>query len=219
MAHVTRARILRGERERNEIGAATVPANEHGRARIVSRHVAGAHDDARQIIGAAEARAQQLLEAARLESDRHAARREAELRADADARIAAALLALRAEDERRTERDVERLESTAVVLAERLIGEALAIEPARIGAMAQAALREARGVRRVVLEANPLDAATVKAQLEVLGLPEGTVSVEISADLARGDLLLKTNLGTIDARLKPQLQRLAEALSRARRAQ
>jgi flagellar biosynthesis/type III secretory pathway protein FliH len=49
-------------------------------------------------------------------------------------------------------------------------------------------------------------------------LSNDSVSIEARDELARGDLVLRTDLGTLDARLKPQLQRLADALSRAGRA-
>ncbi len=201
-------------------GAGTVDGNGRaaGRGRIVVRDVLEAHEEARVIVDAAKRAAAQIEADARAEAERSREALRAELRAEGDARIATALLAVRAEDEQRADRDLARLVETAVVLAERLLGEALALEPSLIQAMAQAALTEARGARRVIFEANPLDASALQAQLHALGLPSDGVSVESRDDLARGDLVLRTDLGTLDARLKPQLQRLADAVSRAARA-
>lgn len=227
MAVVSRGRIVRGAGDAapaTQKGADTVeigprspaPARSPvNRGRIVVSGVLDAHDEARAIVDVAKRAAAQIEIDVRAEAERSHQAFRAELRAEADARIAAALLAVRAEDEQRADRDLARLAETAVVLAERLLGEALALEPSRIHAMAQAALTEARGARRVVFEANPLDAAALQAQLHALGLPSDGVSVEARDDLARGDLVLRTDLGTLDARLKPQLQRLADALSRA----
>jgi flagellar biosynthesis/type III secretory pathway protein FliH len=186
---------------------------------VVPRSVVVAHDEARAILEAANAEAARILAGAQAERDRDREIERTALRAESDARLAAGLLALREEDERRAERDLERLASTAVVLAERLLGQALAADPDKIVPMARAALREARGARRLVFEANPLDASALQTELHALGLQADAVSVEPHDELARGDLVLRTDLGTLDARLKPQLQRLADALSRARRAE
>lgn len=217
MARVTRGRIVRAADLPANLPPASLPtlmvpvaearAREdarEGRARILTGAVADAHAEAARIVARARAEAERVHDA-----------RKREARADVEAEYAAALLGLRAEEERRAERDLERMLGTAVVLAERLVGEALAIAPSRILAMAQAALREARGARRVIFEANPLDAEPLRAQLQLLGLPEEATSIETNDTLARGDLVLKTNLGRVDARLNPQLQRLADALSRA----
>ena len=202
MARIERGRIIRRE--------ALAPGREKtlvsgkpsaGRGRVIAAEIANAHESAQQrahaIVAAAEARAEEVVEA----------------------RVAAALLASKVDEERRAERDQERLIQTAIVLAERLIGTSLELDAERIVHMAQAAIREARGARSFVIEANPLDAGPLRAQLDALGLPDGSVSVEERAELARGDLVLKTNLGTVDARLRPQLERLKSALSRAGRGQ
>ncbi len=200
MVRITRGRIVR--REELGAGAAALGAGHERtlrsgapggrRGRVVPAEIADAHERAHAIVAAAEARAEEVVEA----------------------RVAAALLATKVDDERRAERDQQRVIQTAVVLAERLVGAALVLDAERIVPMAQAAIREARGARSFVIEANPLDAGPLRAQLDALGLPDGSVSVEERAELARGDLVLKTNLGTVDARLKPQLERLKSALSR-----
>ncbi|MBK6695860.1 MAG: hypothetical protein IPG50_27185 [Myxococcales bacterium] len=230
MTTIARGRILRGGAAPNNAPAAIPTAAPRGggnatraadaesrRGRVLSSAAAEAHDEAAQIRARAHAEARTVHEeaAGRIAAERAAVERA--LRAEADARLAAGLLALRAEDDRRAERDAQRLADTAVALAERLLGATLELDPSRIGALARTVLAEARGVRKLIFEANPLDADALRAQLEGLSLPEGT-SVEAREDLARGDLVVRTNLGTLDARLEPQLQRLAEALARARNA-
>jgi flagellar biosynthesis/type III secretory pathway protein FliH len=121
-------------------------------------------------------------------------------------------IALRHEDERRAERDQERTITVAVALAERLVGGALELDPTLIASIAKTALEEARGTRRVLIEANPADAEPLRASLATLGRAEGSVHVTINETLARGDLCLHTELGTLHARIAPQLERLAQAL-------
>lgn len=235
MARVTRGRIIRAGEATLAAppSAMAYPATATGgkpaspsstsaerstttRGRVVVREIVDAHEDAVAIVAAARAEAERIgEEAARQRAQLEGVLRE-ELRHEGDARIAAALLELRAREEARVDRDLERLVATGVALAERIIGASLSLEPERIATMATAALREARGARRVTFEANPLDANTLRAQLQTLGLPEDAISVEARDDLARGDLVLVTDLGTLDARLQPQLKRLAEALSSRR---
>ena len=131
------------------------------------------------------------------------------------ARIAAEHLALRLGEEQRAERDLDRTLEIAALLAERVVGEALALEPARIGVLATTALQETRGARRVRIEACADDVPALEGMLADLG--EGIATVEPSGDLERGSLVVHTELGRIDARLGPQLTRLAEALREALR--
>ncbi|HVJ91224.1 MAG TPA: FliH/SctL family protein [Labilithrix sp.] len=130
------------------------------------------------------------------------------------ARLAASFLALRHEEAGRLERELDRLVELAVIVAERLIGEAIRVEPARIAALAASALMEARGARRVRIDASPED---IPALTEALGAIGQTTEVTPDTTLGRGSLVVHTDLGRIDARLEPQLSRLAVALREALR--
>jgi flagellar biosynthesis/type III secretory pathway protein FliH len=100
----------------------------------------------------------------------------------------------------------------ARLLAERLLGTALRLDPGLVVSLAERALSEARGARRVRLVAHPDDAARLEAQGESLGATLD--ALEILADPARapGDLRLETEIGVLDAQLAPQLDRLAQKL-------
>ncbi len=102
----------------------------------------------------------------------------------------------------------------AVLLAERIIGAEVDKNPAKIMEMALRLLEETRGAKKAVLEANPIDAETLRAQTAGGGEP---ITVEANPELARGSLVVHTDLGTIDGRLTPQLERLAAALRDALR--
>jgi flagellar assembly protein FliH len=188
--------------------------SEGGRRRIARAEVE-AHVEAERIVLDAKERADALLARARDEALGVADRAATEARAAEHAKVAALYLALRTEQERRAELDLDRAVALAVVLAERLLGEALEQRPEHIAALARQALAEAGGARRAVIEAHPLDEGALKSHLVNLGMGEGSVEVRVSPELSRGSLLVHTNLGTLDAKLSPQLERLAAAVREA----
>jgi flagellar biosynthesis/type III secretory pathway protein FliH len=177
---------------------------------------------------AAQARIGEMLETAKRDSERivsearDAARETAERAAKEaeereQAKLAAAWIALRAREEKRADVDLDRAVQLATVLAERLIGAALEIDPAKAVALAKHALSEARGARRATILAHPEDAAALAARIDALGMPDGTVTVLADDSCSRGSLAIQTELGIVDARLHPQLERLAVALREALR--
>jgi flagellar biosynthesis/type III secretory pathway protein FliH len=180
--------------------------------RRVPREVVDAHLVAKRLLDEARKEADAILERARESAERVAARAAEEARQAEHAKVAALYLALRREEERRDERDLDRTMSLARILAERLLGETLDLEPARIFALTRQALAEAKGATRAVIEASPLDADALRSHVLDFGLPEGALDVKIDPQLSRGSLRVHTNLGTLDVQLTPQLERLAKAL-------
>jgi flagellar biosynthesis/type III secretory pathway protein FliH len=164
--------------------------------RRIAREIMDAHDEAERI--------------------REAAKRDAALEAREEevARLAASFLALRKADDERAERDLDRAVELAKILAERLVGEGLKIEPERIAGLAANALAETRGARNVRIDANPDDVAPLREALASVG---HEAALNVDPALARGSLVVHTDLGTIDAQLRPQLDRLAKALREAMR--
>jgi flagellar biosynthesis/type III secretory pathway protein FliH len=170
---------------------------------------------AKRIVNEARAEAAETLRRAGEEAARATADAAKEARENEIAKLSAGFLALRIADERRAERDLDRAIGLACVLAERLLGEALERDPARILALARQALLEARGANRAVIEASPLDAETLRSHVLDMSVAEGSIdAVDIRVDplLSRGSLRIHTNLGNLDAQLTPQLERLAKAL-------
>jgi flagellar biosynthesis/type III secretory pathway protein FliH len=144
----------------------------------------------------------------------------AEARQHAETELAARWIALRERERAAIGRESERVVAMAAALAERLLGAALAVDPGRIAELARGVLDEARGARRAVVEAHPTDAEELRARLASLaneGLALESVEVRCDDALARGELRLHTDLGTIDARLAPRFERLAAALRHALR--
>ncbi len=208
-----RARIIKAEPGargpstslRNQTFARRVPAvvvDARGEADRIMREASAAAD---AIVADAKAAVEELTRSAAGQA------REEEI-----ARVAAELIAMRFSEEQRVERDLDRTIEIAVLLAERLMGDAIAGEPARVAALARVALQETRGARRMRIEACEADLPALRAMLA--GLGEGSVAtLDASDELARGSLIVHTELGRIDARLAPQLTRLAEALREALR--
>jgi flagellar biosynthesis/type III secretory pathway protein FliH len=173
--------------------------------RRIARAELEARERAARILEDARAKARTIAEEA-------AARAADEARATEHAKLAALYLDLRAADEQRAERDIERAVELASALAERLLGAEFARDPALVAQLARQALAEARGARRARIEASPLDVDALRAHLGSLGFPDGACEIVENDQLARGSLVLHTDLGTLDAKLAPQLDRLAAAL-------
>jgi flagellar biosynthesis/type III secretory pathway protein FliH len=216
MARLTRARIVsRGSPSR----ARVLPPAEATPATLsrISREEQSAREEAVRIVAEARRTATAIVDEARVKaaSAAESAGREA---AEAErAKLAAHMLALRLREERADEAGLDRAVELARVLAERLVGEALALDPTTIAKLARQALLEARGARTVRIEAHPDDVPALEEHLTALGLGAHVASVTADATIDRGCLRLRTDLGTLDAHLRPQLERLAAALRDALR--
>lgn len=189
--------------------AATAPVP---RGRRVPRDVVNAADQARRIVADAEERARLLVEAAARQAGDIRLRAEAEGRADGVAAVAAKAMQLAAHEARADERALDRTIELARLLAERLLGEALALDPTRIVALARRALADARGARRVRVVGHPDDLGVLEAERATLGAGLESLELVASPDRSRGDLRLETEIGVLDATLAPQLDRLAKRL-------
>lgn len=220
---LTRARVIKAKGTPASDDITRVTSAGELRARRIPALVVDAKEEAARIVAAADAKADAMLTEARasvasiVESAAHDAR-EKEL-----ARVTAELLVRRATEEEEAEKAIERTIELAALLAERLVGEAIAVEPARVTALARSALLEARGARQIRIEACADDVPALDALLASIAGGDGrdardardaasVARVEVSQELARGSLVVHTDLGRIDARLAPQLTRLAEAL-------
>lgn len=187
-------------------------------ARRIPAEIVDAHASAREIVARAEDRAKELIADARKAASNVAALAADEAGQAEVAKLAAAFIALRNREELRAEADTTRAIDLAVMLAERLVGAALEVHPERIAEMAKRALEEARGARKVTIAAHPLDVEALRSKVEELKLLHGALEIGVDPALSRGSLSLHTDLGSLDARLNPQLDRLAAALRDALRA-
>jgi flagellar biosynthesis/type III secretory pathway protein FliH len=194
--------------ERSDAGASTADAAtmttfDGLRARRIAGEVLTAREEAARIVATAREEAAAIREAAA-----HDARE-----ADA-ARLAVELLRLREAEARSAGTETDRVVEIALVLAERLVGEAIRIEPSRVAELAAAAIAEARGARRVRIDACPDDVAALR---ETLGAIGQAADIHPDETLGRGSLVVHTELGHVDGRLRPQLGELARAVREALR--
>jgi flagellar biosynthesis/type III secretory pathway protein FliH len=188
------------------------PGASPAQRRRIARELIEARLEADTVRNEARLAADDIVRRAREQAAREAAQAAREAREQEEARFAAGWIALRHAEDRRLERDAGRVIAVAVALAERLVGAALALDPARIADLAKTALAEARGARRVAIEASPQDAEALRHELAALGVDGLSADVCADETLARGELRLHTDMGTIDAKLAPRLDRLAAAL-------
>lgn len=172
--------------------------------------VVDAREEATRIVAEARAKADAIVAQASADAGAMARKAALDARETELARLAAEVIAVRSGAERRAERELDHTIQVAMLLAERLVGEGIAVEPARLAMLADGALKETRGARQLRVEACPDDVAALGAILAPLG--DGVAVIEANAELSRGSLVVHTELGRVDARLMPQLSRLADAL-------
>ncbi len=180
--------------------------------RRIAREEIEARLAAERIVGEARSQAEALIAETRTEAASTLAAASREARQEAHAELAARWLALRQAEQGALACAGERIVPVAVVLAERLLGASLALEPSRIVDLARTVIDEARGARRAVIDAHPLDADELKQRLTTNGLEVQSIEIRRDEALARGEVRLHTDVGTIDARLAPRFERLAAAL-------
>lgn len=111
----------------------------------------------------------------------------------------------------RAERDMVTL---AFEVARRLLGHKIEVQPEIVRDIVGQALTAARGREQIVVHVHPDDHDEVQAERDryarsLEGIP---VYFEVDADLDRGDCVIETESGRIDARLDTQLQVMREAL-------
>lgn len=164
------------------------------------------------IIKEAQTEADAIRARARSDGEASIALAAREAREGAQTELSARWLALRQVEAQHIENGSDRVVALAVALAERLLGAALDLDPARVVHLARAIFAEARGARRANIDAHPSDAPVLREQLTTAGLDVQSIEIREDPSLARGELRLQTDLGTIDARLAPRFERLAAAL-------
>jgi type III secretion system HrpE/YscL family protein len=182
---------------------------------VVPREVYDATEEAKRIVDEAQARATELVGAAR---DEAASIREDAARAgrDESRAQAAALLAEASAIRDRALRAAEReTAEVAIAVARRILGEEIALAPERVTALVGEVLARARRANDVTVTLHPDDAATLRSVqdtlLERAGRPARFTIVE-DPSLTRGGCIVRTELGQLDARIEVQLEALASAL-------
>ena len=179
--------------------------------RVVDSEIAQAATRAKRLVADAEA----VIAAERLQFETSLGRVRDELRIQARAEIELELAARVIEGAALRQRNLERagddIVELAKLMAERVIGEALTLNPARLVSMAQRCIAESRGSSQIVIFAHPGNADELSQGLQEAD-PTLAIRVEPDAELQRGDLRIETDVGTLDARIGTQLANLAAKL-------
>jgi flagellar assembly protein FliH/type III secretion protein L len=200
------------ERDEATVPHAVPPAPALGRVAPVAE--LAANERAQALLARAEAEATAILERAQTRAAALGTELATRARADAATALAARELALAAREGNTLERQLDQLVALSRLLAERLLGEALELDPSRVVALARRALTEARGAQKIKLAAHPDDVPLLERAFAGQELTP-PVLVVVDPNRRRGNLRLETDLGTLDAELAPQLDRLAEKLREA----
>ncbi len=204
-------RVLTREEAQNAVPGRRLHATERGLpfGRVVPKAFVDASAEATRMLANARAEALTLVAAAERKAADLKLLAEAEARAEASAKLAAHALSLATYEAKADERALERTVALARLLAERLLGASLAVAPEQVVTLAQQALAEARGARRLSIVAHPEDAKLLSGSLGSLGVAVDTVRVVADGARQRGSLRIETDIGVLDADLAPQLDRLA----------
>jgi flagellar biosynthesis/type III secretory pathway protein FliH len=208
-----RARIL----PRAEVSPASVRALPRSSPsanppRSVRRAVLDAEEQGRAIIAEARRQAELIQIRAQQAADDIRLQAEARARAEALALVVSQAVQFAKRETQRSRSSLDQAIDLATLLAERLLGQQLNLEPACVASLAQQALREAAGARRVTIVANPDDAAQLRATLTPASTELDDVQIKEDPSLPTGHLRVETELGVIEAELKGQLRRLAAQL-------
>lgn len=213
----TRARIIRSADAgqaahvappKAELSAAWLPP----RPRVIPRPLAEARAEARALLTKAREEAQQILTRAEAAANDLILQQQARARADALCLVVGEALELRKRQAELSRNVLDRCVDFATILAERVLGEELALSPERVRALARQVIEEAAGARHAIIVAHPRDATELRAGLGSLGSMLDSIGIEDDAMLSRGHIRVETELGVIEADLRGQLDRLATQL-------
>jgi flagellar biosynthesis/type III secretory pathway protein FliH len=182
------------------------------RPQVMPRSVAAAHEQAAAIKRRALTECAELRAQTEVELNALRVQTQADGRAAGYAELAALLLKQKAREAEVETAALGRVSTIARLLAERIIGQAVVLDPALLGSMALTALDEVRGARQIQIYVHPADELHVARPLAALRLPSASVSVVCDAQLAPGQLRITTDNGAFQADLGQRLDLLRDAL-------
>lgn len=110
------------------------------------------------------------------------------------------------------------LVALATQMAEKILFSELSIKPELLYNVVRAALREISAARHVTIRVNPYDISHIRSHLGSLSESMSSAAVlDVRPDdsLHRGDCLIDSDIGSLDARLATQLNALREQLETA----
>jgi flagellar biosynthesis/type III secretory pathway protein FliH len=167
-------------------------------------------NEAEQVLTAARNEARALVEQA--DTEAQAVRERA---ADAGrAELAALIATTRLEAARQLEQERAGLTRLAVRVAEKLLDEALDLQPERVNRIVASCLRRAVAAHRMEIRVNPDDQPLVEAALPRLSplTDADLLVVQGDAAVSRGGCVIASEHGELDGQLQTQLEAILRAL-------
>jgi flagellar assembly protein FliH len=139
------------------------------------------------------------------------------IRVDALARVAHAVEILKLQSARLAEQARSDALEIGFQVARRILEAEVKADPGAVIALAKSAIRRAGESRKVVVRVHPEDLATLEGAAEAGDLQVGVATVELQPDpaLVRGDVLVDTDFGRVDGRLRTRLDELHRSASLA----
>lgn len=171
--------------------------------------------DAAAIRRAADEEAARVLATARVEAERARAEASAEGRERGLAAVTELLVAARADAARTRRESLADLRALAVRIADKLLGRALALDPAVVVDLTAAALQHAGEPKAIRVRCHPDDLTLLergRPRLLERCRSAGALRLEASDDVPRGGCIIESELGIVDARLAVQLDAIERAL-------
>jgi len=147
------------------------------------------------------------------EAPERVARRDAEARAEALERVAHAVEVLRLQAERLGEQARNDALEVGFLVARRILEAELSTSPQALFALVRGALRRAGDSRRVVVRVHPDAMARLAGPAAAGELSASAARVELQADhaLEPGDVVVDTDFGRVDGRLRTRFDELYRA--------
>ncbi len=180
---------------------------------VVPRGLAEAKAEAAATLSAARDEASSIVAAARAEADAVRERARSEGMAAAHADVARTLVdAARTKDALLAGAQADVLD-IALAAAAKIVEGHVALGADQVAALVKGTLDRARRAKRVTLCLHPEDAASLASAPDAI---PANVHVEIDATLGRGDCVVKSELGVVDARVVTKLDAVRAALSGSR---
>lgn len=159
-----------------------------------------AEEEARQVLASAHEEAEQIRRRATEEGQAESAR---------------VLMQMRQELLQQLEESRQKLTRLALMIAEKLLGEELKLNPERVAGIVEEVLRKTIAAKQVVVRVNTEDLTAVEAALPRLRalIEADAMVIQPDPTIERGGCIIESDTGQLDGQIKTQLKAVLEALT------
>ena len=195
-----------------ETQPASIQAVQMAQGRIVRRERLEIAQQAACLLDDAKREAERILSQAESEAAKVRDNARAEGIEQGAAQLASHWLDL---ERREADADRDALERSITIgrlLAERVIGESLHLDPDAVAGIAREAMHHLWRSRRVTIYAHPEDVAALERHIATFGMPPERILIAPDEGRERGSLRFVSDFGELDGAIGPQLDRLADTI-------